>query len=127
MSEKLPWSISTTVRNPERLRPFLKVLKKIEGEIWDNETQRKYQTLLIQERVYGFENSQFYNVSRQCRALTREQIRLIVSMEPITYDQAKEIFETKNYVDPAHRGRESINPLKKIGLAAIEENKLRIT
>jgi len=127
MAEKLPWSISTTVRNPERLQNFLKVLKKIEGEIWNNETQRKYQILLIQERVYGFGNSQFYNASRQCRALTREQIRLIESMEPITYDQAKEIFETKNYVDPAHRGRESINPLKKLGLATIEENKLRIT
>ncbi|MBN1392020.1 MAG: hypothetical protein JW947_04365 [Sedimentisphaerales bacterium] len=50
MAQKLPWSISTTVRNPERLRPFLKVLKRIEGEIWDNNTQCKYQTLLIQEK-----------------------------------------------------------------------------
>jgi len=50
MAEKLPWSISTTVRNPERLRPFLKVLKRIEGEIWDNETRCKYQTLLIQKK-----------------------------------------------------------------------------
>src|SRR3989304_2329952 len=98
MGEKIPWAKSQTIRNPERLRDFLRVLKKIEGEIWNNETQRKYQTLLIQERVYGFGNSQFYNASRQCRALTREQIRLIESMEPITYDQAKEIFETKNYV-----------------------------
>jgi len=51
MAEKLPWSISTTVRNPERLRNFLKVLKKIEGEIWNNETQCKYQILLIQRKV----------------------------------------------------------------------------
>ena len=28
---KKPWSISTTVRNPERLREFLQVLKMIEG------------------------------------------------------------------------------------------------
>jgi hypothetical protein len=127
MAEKLPWSISTTVRNPERLRGFLKVLKKIEGEIWNKDTQCKYQTLLIQERVYGFGNSQFYNASRRCSALTREQIRLIESMEPITYDQAKEIFKTKNYVDPAHRGRESINPLKKLGLIVIESGKIKVT
>jgi hypothetical protein len=47
MAKKLLWSISITVRNPERLRNFLKVLEKIEGEIWNNETQCKYQTLLI--------------------------------------------------------------------------------
>ncbi len=121
------WSISTTVRNPERLRNFLRVLKKIEGELWNNETQCKYQILLIQERVYGFGNPQFYNASRQCKALTRDQIRLIESMEPITYGRAKEIFETKEYVDPAHRGRESINPLKKIGLAAVANNRIKIT
>ena len=74
MKIKLPWSISTTVRNPERLRSFLQVLKKIEGKIWDNEAQKKYQTLLIQERLYGFGEAQFYHASRQCRALKKEQI-----------------------------------------------------
>jgi len=29
---KKPWSISTTVRNPERLRHFLRVLKRLEGK-----------------------------------------------------------------------------------------------
>jgi hypothetical protein len=126
MAEKLPWSISTTVRNPERLRNFLKVLKKIEGEIWDNQTQCKFQILLIQERVYGFGNPQFYNASRQCKALTRDHIRLIESMDPITYDRAKEIFETKEYVDPAHRGRESINLLNKLGFAIARASSGRI-
>jgi len=28
----IPWSISTTVRNPERLRDFLRVLKLLEGK-----------------------------------------------------------------------------------------------
>ena len=50
MEGKLAWSISTTVRNPDRLRSFLKVLKKIEGENWNNETQCKYQTFYIQQR-----------------------------------------------------------------------------
>jgi hypothetical protein len=39
------WSVSTTVRNPERIRSFLKVLKGLEGEVWNNEVQKKYQIL----------------------------------------------------------------------------------
>ena len=37
---KKPWSITTTLRNPERLRDFLIVLKDIEGEEWNLETQK---------------------------------------------------------------------------------------
>src|SRR3989338_8252726 len=124
---KLPWSVSTTVRNPERLRSFLRVLRKMEGEIWDNNTQKKYQTMLIQERVYGFGNTQFYNANRQCRGLTKEQIKLLESLEPITYKQAEEIFETKSYVDPAMRGRQSLNPLEKLGLVVLKKGKITIT
>lgn len=45
-----PWSISTTVRNPERLRDFLRVLKTLEGRKFDDGTQKKFQIRLIQER-----------------------------------------------------------------------------
>ncbi|WOV90522.1 MAG: hypothetical protein R1F54_08270 [Candidatus Zeuxoniibacter abyssi] len=34
-----PWSISTTVRNPNRLRSFLSVLAQIQGEKWEHMTQ----------------------------------------------------------------------------------------
>jgi len=44
---KKPWSISTTVRNPERLRDFLNILKKLEGQEFSKENQIKYQVLLI--------------------------------------------------------------------------------
>ena len=50
---KKTWSISTTVRNPERVLPFLHVLKNIEGEIFNENTQRKFQILLIQNRLYN--------------------------------------------------------------------------
>ena len=40
-----PWSISTTVRNPERLRDFLRVLKQLEGQSFDTSNQIKYQVL----------------------------------------------------------------------------------
>ncbi|MFN3467958.1 MAG: hypothetical protein ACK4WF_09710, partial [Candidatus Brocadiales bacterium] len=49
---KKPWSISTTVRNPERLRDFLMVLRKLEDEEFNRENQIKYQVLLIQEKLY---------------------------------------------------------------------------
>ena len=118
---KLPWSISTTVRNPERLRDFLKVLKKLAGKQWDPETQIKYQTMLIQEKVYGLASQQFYN------GLTKAQVRLMSSPEPLAYEQAKEIFERKNYIDPAMRGRQSFNPLEKLGLAILKKGKITIT
>jgi hypothetical protein len=58
---KKPWSITTTLRNPERLRSFLIVLKQLEGQDWNLENQSKYQILLIKERVYGYGSTQFYN------------------------------------------------------------------
>jgi len=49
---KKPWSISTTVRNPERLRNFLNVLKILEGQPFNSDNQIKYQILLIQHKLY---------------------------------------------------------------------------
>lgn len=119
---KKPWSITTTLRNPERLRSFLKVVVQIEGEVWNQETQIKYQILLIKERLYGFGNKQFYN------GLKNKQVNLIEDISKnITFKQAKEIFQTKKYEDPAMRGRQSLNPLKKIGLVVLKDKILIIT
>lgn len=119
---KIPWSITTTLRNPERLRDFLIVLKQHENCKWDLENQRKYQILLIKERVYGFGNSQFYN------GLSQKQIDLIDNAQnTISFEQAEEIFNTKDYEDPAMRGRQSINPLKKFGFVVIKNEKITIT
>jgi hypothetical protein len=119
---KKPWSITTTLRNPERLRDFLLVLQEIEGQKWDRENQRRYQILLIKNRVYGYGNTQFYN------DLSKAQIALIDDIsQPIPFEQAEEIFNLKNYEDPAMRGRQSINPLKKLGLVAIKDGKVFIT
>ena len=87
---RLPWSISTTVRNPERLRSFLKILKKLEDKIWNNETQVKFQVLLIQYKIYGFGSQQFY------KDLTSAQVKLMDNPEPIAFEQAREIFVKKN-------------------------------
>jgi hypothetical protein len=119
---KKPWSITTTVRSPERLRDFLIVSKQLENCKWNSENQRKYQTLLIKERVYGYGKSQFYN------GLSQKQIDLIDDQtKEISSEQAEEIFNVKNYKDPAMRGRQSMNPLKKFGFVVIKDKKICIT
>jgi hypothetical protein len=85
--------MSTTVRNPERIRTFLSVLQKMEGQVWDRSNQRKFQILLIQYKTYGVGENQFY------KDLKTEQQKLMDKPEPITYQQAEEILEGKEYVD----------------------------
>ena len=98
------------------------VLQKLENSEWNHENQKKYQILLIQNRLYGYGKQQFYN------GLTDEQIKLIDdSSKEIPFEQAAEIFDEKNYEDPPMRGRQSLNPLKKFGFAAIKNGKIFIT
>lgn len=98
-----PWSITTTLRNPERLRDFLIVLKSMEGEEWNFETQKKYQILLIKYRMYGYGSKQFYN------GLSAKQIKLIDDLSrEISFEEAREMFDSKCYKDPAMRGRQSM-------------------
>lgn len=102
---KKPWSISTTVRNPYRLRNFLSVLKNLEGKPFDYENQIKYQILLIQNKYYKPTN------------LTKDQETYFNDMEiDMPFDVAKKIFDAQNYKDPAMRGRNSVAPLNKMGL-----------
>lgn len=119
---KKPWSITTTLRNPDRLRSFLMTLDKMNGEEWDRQAQEKYQIYLIQDRNYGYGSSQFYN------GLSQEQVDLINDQtKELSFDFAKEVFYAKNYEDPSMRGRQSFNPLKKIGLATVDDGKIKIT
>jgi len=110
------WSLATAVRNPERIRSFLQILKLLEGEIWHFDTQIKYQTLLIQHKLYGFGEAQFH------KTLTTEQNSWFDNN--LTYDQALNILQSKNYTGGSDmRGRQSFNPLHKMGLAFINDKK----
>ncbi|MBU4338360.1 AlwI family type II restriction endonuclease [Patescibacteria group bacterium] len=98
------------------------ILKKLENFKWTSENQIKYQILLIKERVYGYGSKQFYN------GLSQAQINLIDDQaKEISFEKAEEIFNAKNYEDPAMRGRQSINPLKKFGFVVIKDEKIFIT
>jgi hypothetical protein len=116
------WSVSTTVRNPERIRSFLKVLKELEGEVWNNETQKRYQILLLQRKAYGI------NVPEFEKTLTSQQLDWLHS-DTFTYEQAEEMLNAKNYEGGGEmRGRQSFNPLEKMGLAYIcSGKKIKIT
>ncbi len=115
---KKPWSISTTVRNPERLRGFLSVLKILEGQPFNSDNQIKYQILLIQHKLY------------KPTQLTREQAEYYKDIErEMPYTVAEQIFNTQQYLDPAMRGRNSVAPMNKMGLCVAKNsaNGVRIT
>ncbi len=114
---KKPWSISTTVRNPERIRDFLRILSEMEGEEWTRPNQKKFQVHLIQHKVYGYGEVQFLNT------LSPEHLQLMENPDPLTYEKAEEILDAKNYVGGGDmRGRQSFNPIEKMGLATLDEN-----
>ena len=113
------WNFSTSVRNPERLPDFLKVAAQLEGEVWNDESQEKFQILLIQHRLYlDSDNTQSLN------KLSNEQKSWLVNkMHEMSFDEACSIYEAKQYVGGgAMRGRQSMNPLKKLGFIIAEEN-----
>jgi hypothetical protein len=104
--QRKPWSISTTVRNPERLRDFLRVLKQLEGQPFNENNQVKYQILLIKERIY------------KPSKIPQKYTKYYESpKEEIPYEIAAEIFHYQEYEDPPMRGRQSVNPLNKLGFA----------
>lgn len=116
------WSISTTVRNPERLRDFLIALQPLAGQQWNNNAQERYQKLLIKNRLYGFGNAQFYT------GLPKDIIELINNTDLVISDEVVDrIVKIKNYTDFPIRGRQSLNPLTKFGFALNDNGVIKIT
>ena len=93
-----PWSISTTVRNPRALAGILGVLAQMEGAEWDRPAQMEFQIRLIQARLYGARNNQFY------AGLPPADIALLEGDEEISRADAGRIFGVKDYEDPSMRG-----------------------
>lgn len=107
------WSMSTTVRNPERIVPFLETASKVDGEPWNLPTQRNYQILLIQDRHFA---PQQPNLTDEMEALIKDPSR------DMTFGEAEEIFYSKQYESPAMRGRTSLSPLRKMGLVTLDRS-----
>lgn len=108
--KKVPWSISTTVRNPERLRDFLRILKQLEGSDFKSENQILYQVLLIKERLYS-----------PTKIPTSYRVLIDDFAKEIPLDIARKIFAFQHYEDPPMRGRQSANPLNKLGFSIAKD------
>ena len=107
------WSMSTTVREAERIVGFLKTACELEGQVWNKQTQCNFQILLIKNRQYlnDPDNTQSFN------KLNAEQSRILKDKSiEMSFEEAKGIFEAKKYEDPPMRGRQSMAPLRKLGL-----------
>lgn len=117
------WSMTTTIREAERIPAFLKTAKEIENEEWNTNTQIKFQILLIKNREYlNTDSTQTFN------GLSEAQINLLKDKTiNMSYEQAEDIFNTKNYSDPPMRGRQSMSPLEKLGLVDRSDRKIVIT
>ena len=112
------------MRNPERTYLFLKTASEIEGRIWDNETQIVYQSLLIKNRYY----------KPTTKNLNQKQVDILEDLHyEMSYEEARDIFDSKKYVDAPMRGRTSFDPIEKLGLVSLEydkkvhENRVKIT
>ena len=118
------WSMSTTIREAERIEGFLQTATELEGKEWNQLTQMEFQIRLIKNRQYlnNSENAQTFNKlnERQCDILKDKS-------KKITFEEAKEIFEAKKYRDPPMRGRQSMSPLVKLGLVYIINGKVTIS
>lgn len=119
---KTPWSITTTTRSPYRLRDQLRVLKDnfVDSE-WNDVSQIDFQIALIQHRLYGL-SSQFLH------GLSEEHTNIYTNFSHnLTFQEATEIFNSKNYTDPAMRGRQSFNPFNKFGFVRLQGHVLKMT
>ena len=102
------WSISTTVRNPERIPDFCRAIDPIKGRAWREETQLEFMYELIRRRFYSPQN------------MTDAQQENFDNPEyQLSKREAKEIFDTQNYEDPPLRGRTAIAPLRNIGVVRL--------
>jgi hypothetical protein len=103
------WSISTTVRNPDRIPDFTAAIEAIAGEVWTKETQVALMHELIRRRLYKPNN------------LSEVQKTIFEDSEyEMSTSEAKEIFDSQDYKDPPMRGRTAIAPVRDMGLVRLK-------
>jgi len=113
------WSISTTIRNPERIPDFLKAVEPVVGTLWsDKKSQVLYFAQTIATRAYEPLTSR----------LSPEMSRIRLNEdETISLEQAFQMIQETNYVGGADlRGRTSMSVLVDNGLVETFD-KVKIT
>lgn len=114
------WSISTTLRNPERIVAFLKVLARFEGQIFDENVQGKYFKELIKTKVYKPTGlSDYYNNKfEEPEEFTDKELEEILSQ--VNYENKS--FNNDQNKAYAFRGRTAVSNMTKMGLAIAKES-----
>ncbi|WP_058485719.1 AlwI family type II restriction endonuclease [Defluviitalea phaphyphila] len=113
------WSLSTTIRNPERNISFLKVLAEFEGKVFTEEIQAAFFKRLIQTKNYkpmGLPHNikVKYEEPEEFTDEELEQILNLIQYENSQFDNQEQIY--------AFRGRTAVGNLNKMGMAIARES-----
>ncbi|CEA02969.1 AlwI restriction endonuclease [Jeotgalicoccus saudimassiliensis] len=114
------WSISTTVRNPERIVGFLKALSRLEGRQFNVEAQALFFKELIKTKEYTPTGISGYYKKKyeDPEDFTDEEVKDILSQVH---------YKNKSFADDqeliyAFRGRTAVSNITKMGLAIAKES-----
>lgn len=113
------WSCSTTMRNPERAFQFLSTIAEMEGQEWTATAQEELQSRLIKNRFYT--PTKIDILPKDLQDAFRDL------NHSLTLEEAKTIFYAQSYEDAPMRGRTSFDPIEKMGLVSLAENKITVT
>ncbi|MFT8347337.1 AlwI family type II restriction endonuclease [Clostridium saccharoperbutylacetonicum] len=118
------WSLSTTVRNPERIKPFLKVLAEFEGVVFNEVEQANFFKRLIKYKLYTPTISVSGQRGQELKAMFEDS-------EPFTDEEVNEILSHVHYTNKQYnddqegiygfRGRTAVGNLNKMGVAIARE------
>lgn len=103
------WSLNTTLRNPERLPDFLRVLKSFEGTEFNKDGQCLYFKKLIQNKLY------------QPTGLSPQLKEAYEDLTPFDSDDTEKVYGHTNNRDL--RGRTAVGTLNKTGVAIAKQSK----
>lgn len=114
------WSISTTLRNPERIISFLRVLSRFEGKEFNNETQSLFFKELIKTKLYTPTGiSEYYKQKfEDPEEFTDKELKDILSQ--VFYENKS--FNNDQELAYAMRGRTAVSNITKMGLAIAKES-----
>jgi hypothetical protein len=109
------WSISTTLRSPDRVKAWTEGFKRFEGESWNKAVMVAYQSELIRLRAY-----------KPMSMTPEDKDAYEDSGFEITNAHAQRIFESQNYKDAPMRGRQSMSVIRWLGLVRVSPE-IRLT
>ncbi|MEK5104950.1 AlwI family type II restriction endonuclease [Cytobacillus sp. FSL M8-0252] len=114
------WSISTTLRNPERIVDFLRVLSRFEGKPFNEKTQGLFFKELIRTKLYTPTGiSDYYKQKfEDPEEFTDSELSDLLSQ--VFYENKS--FNNDQELAYAMRGRTAVSNITKMGLAIAKES-----